>query len=80
MMRLDNKCKFKDKWFNKKKVEQARHEKPMKWKAGDAQWQKLVDFWSQMKQSKRNAANRAKNKVTTHQGSKSFAQGRHEFV
>ncbi|GJW38631.1 hypothetical protein Tco_0064476 [Tanacetum coccineum] len=29
----DNKCKFKDKWFNKKTVEQARHEKPPKWKA-----------------------------------------------
>nr|GEZ08364.1 hypothetical protein [Tanacetum cinerariifolium] len=35
----DNKCKFKDKWFNKKTVEQARQEKPSKWKAGDAQWQ-----------------------------------------
>nr|GEZ14087.1 hypothetical protein [Tanacetum cinerariifolium] len=79
----DNKCKFKDKWFNKKTVEQARQEKPPKWKAGDAQWQKLIDFWSdpnRMKQSERNAANRAKNKVTTHQGSKSFAQGKHEFV
>nr|GEW84838.1 protein kinase-like domain, phloem protein 2-like protein [Tanacetum cinerariifolium] len=79
----DNKCKFKDKWFNKKTVEQVRHEKPTKWKARDAQWQKLVDFWSdqdRMKQSERNSANRAKNKVTTHQGSKSFAQGRHEFV
>nr|GEW68333.1 hypothetical protein [Tanacetum cinerariifolium] len=40
----DNKCKFKDKWFNKKTVEQARQEKPPKWKAGDAQWQKLIDF------------------------------------
>ncbi|GKB74261.1 acidic leucine-rich nuclear phosphoprotein 32 family member A [Tanacetum coccineum] len=71
----DKKCKFKDKWFNKKTVEQARQEKPSKWK-------KFVDFWSEpdrMKQSERNAANRAKNKVTTHQGSKSFAQGRHEF-
>ncbi|GJY69971.1 ARID DNA-binding domain-containing protein [Tanacetum coccineum] len=29
----DNKCKFKDKWFNKKTVGQARHEKPPKWKA-----------------------------------------------
>ncbi|GKC61122.1 acidic leucine-rich nuclear phosphoprotein 32 family member A [Tanacetum coccineum] len=79
----DNKCKFKDKWFNKKTIEQVRQEKPPKWKAGDAQWQKLVEFWSdpdRMKQSERNAANRAKNKVTTHQGSKSFAQGRHEFV
>ncbi|GJX65684.1 acidic leucine-rich nuclear phosphoprotein 32 family member A [Tanacetum coccineum] len=60
----------------------ARQEKPPKWKAGDAQWQKLVDFRSdpdRMKQSERNVANRAKNKVTTHQGSKSFAQGRHEF-
>nr|GEX54443.1 acidic leucine-rich nuclear phosphoprotein 32 family member A [Tanacetum cinerariifolium] len=79
----DNKYKFKDKWFNKKTVEQERQEKPPKWKAGDAQWQKLVDFWSdpgRMKQSERNAANRAKNKVTTHQGSKSFAQGRHEFI
>nr|GFC95792.1 hypothetical protein [Tanacetum cinerariifolium] len=64
-------------------IEQARQEKPPKWKAGDAQWQKLIDFWSdpnRMKQSERNAANKAKNKVTTHQGSKSFAQGRHEFV
>ncbi|GKA61874.1 acidic leucine-rich nuclear phosphoprotein 32 family member A [Tanacetum coccineum] len=79
----DNKCKFKDKWFNNKTVDQARHEKPPKWKARDAQWQKLVDFWSdpdRMKQLERNAANRAKNKVTTHQGSKSFAQGRHEFI
>nr|GFA43335.1 hypothetical protein [Tanacetum cinerariifolium] len=62
----DNKCKFKDKWFNKKAVEQARQEKQSKWKAGDAQWQKHVDFWSdpdQMKQYERNAANRAKNKV-----------------
>nr|GFA79773.1 hypothetical protein [Tanacetum cinerariifolium] len=44
---------------------------------------KLVDYWSdpdRMKQSYRNAVNKAKNKVTTHQGSKSFAQGRHEFV
>ncbi|GJW31939.1 hypothetical protein Tco_0051971 [Tanacetum coccineum] len=62
----DKKCKFKDKWFNKKTVEQARQEKPPKWKAGDAQWQKRVDFWSdpdRMKQSERNAANRAKNKA-----------------
>ncbi|GJV02180.1 retrovirus-related pol polyprotein from transposon TNT 1-94 [Tanacetum coccineum] len=66
----DNKCKFKDKWFNKKTVEQARQEKPPKWKAGDAQWQKLVDFWSdpdRMKQSERNAANRAKNKFEENQ-------------
>nr|GEV99477.1 hypothetical protein [Tanacetum cinerariifolium] len=66
----DNKCKFKDMWFNKKTVEQARQEKPPKWKVGDAQWQNFIDFWSypnRMKQSERNAANRAKNKFEENQ-------------
>nr|GFB36480.1 hypothetical protein [Tanacetum cinerariifolium] len=66
----------KDQKTFKTTVEQARQEKPPKWKAGDAQWQKLIEFWSdpnRMKQSERNAANRAKNIVTTYQGSKSFA-------
>nr|GEX05791.1 hypothetical protein [Tanacetum cinerariifolium] len=47
------------------------------------EWQELIDFWADPKRmdiAKKNAQNRAKKKTTSHQGSKSFAQGRHEFM
>ncbi|GJW19394.1 hypothetical protein Tco_0026830 [Tanacetum coccineum] len=43
----------------------------------------MVDWWAdpkRMEKFEKNAQNRAKNKVTTHQGSKSFAQGRNEYL
>ncbi|GJR04007.1 hypothetical protein Tco_0526991 [Tanacetum coccineum] len=45
-------------------------------------WNQLVDWWSQPDQVSRslqNAVNRAKNTIITHQGKKSFAQGRNEY-
>ncbi|GJT63490.1 acidic leucine-rich nuclear phosphoprotein 32 family member A [Tanacetum coccineum] len=45
-------------------------------------WNELVDWWSQpdrVSRSLQNAANRAKNTIITHQGKKSFAQGRNEY-
>ncbi|PWA42073.1 hypothetical protein CTI12_AA548870 [Artemisia annua] len=79
----DNKYKFKKRCLTKAgSIEAARRMKLPEWKAGDDAWQKLVDFWAgpkRMEQSERNSKNRSKIKVTTHQGSKSFAQGRHEF-
>ena len=79
-----NKNRFKRKWFDSvDSVEEARNRKPPNWKAGDDEWQKLVNFWAdpkRMKQSERNSKNKSKNKVTTHQGSMSFARGRHQFV
>nr|GEZ05594.1 hypothetical protein [Tanacetum cinerariifolium] len=56
--------------FEAKDQKTFKPEKPPKWKAGDAQWQKLIDFWSdpnRMKQSDRYAANRAKNKFEENQ-------------
>ena len=65
-----HKNKFKYKWFTKAgSVQAARQKKPPNWKAGDDEWQKLVDFWAdpdRMAQSERNSKNRSKNKVTTH--------------
>ena len=46
-------------------------------------WEDLVDWWShpdRMARSVKNAENRAKSTITTHQGKKSFARGRNEFV
>ncbi|GKA38258.1 acidic leucine-rich nuclear phosphoprotein 32 family member A [Tanacetum coccineum] len=46
------------------------------------EWNKLVDWWShpdRVARSLQNAANRAKNTILTHQGKKSFAQGRNEY-
>ncbi|GJW31082.1 CACTA transposable element [Tanacetum coccineum] len=43
----------------------------------------LVDWWShpdRVARSLQNAANRAKNTILTHQGKKSFAQGRNEYL
>ncbi|GJW76355.1 hypothetical protein Tco_0138037 [Tanacetum coccineum] len=45
-------------------------------------WNELVDWWShpdRVSRSLQNAANRAKNTIITHQGKKSFAQGRNEY-
>ncbi|GJW43916.1 hypothetical protein Tco_0072715 [Tanacetum coccineum] len=45
-------------------------------------WNELVDWWPQPDRVSRclqNAANRAKNTIITHQGKKSFAQGRNEY-
>ncbi|PWA90167.1 acidic leucine-rich nuclear phosphoprotein 32 family member A [Artemisia annua] len=61
-----HKNKFKYKWFTKAgSVQAARQKKPPNWKAGDDEWQKLVDFWAdpdRMAQSERNSNNRSKNK------------------
>ncbi|GKA81915.1 acidic leucine-rich nuclear phosphoprotein 32 family member A [Tanacetum coccineum] len=46
------------------------------------EWNELVDWFShpnQVSRSVKNAANRAKNTIPTHQGKKSFAQGRNEY-
>ncbi|GJS28884.1 hypothetical protein Tco_0489504 [Tanacetum coccineum] len=46
-------------------------------------WNQLVDWWSQpdrVSRSLQNAVNRAKNTIITHQGKKSFAQGRNEYL
>ncbi|GJX65979.1 acidic leucine-rich nuclear phosphoprotein 32 family member A [Tanacetum coccineum] len=46
------------------------------------EWNELVDWWShpnRVSRSLQNAANRAKNTILTHQGKKSFAQGRNEY-
>ncbi|GJX30898.1 hypothetical protein Tco_0240753 [Tanacetum coccineum] len=46
------------------------------------EWNELVDWFShpdQVARSAVNAANRAKNTIPTHQGKKSFAQGRNEY-
>ncbi|GJY97245.1 hypothetical protein Tco_0514155 [Tanacetum coccineum] len=46
------------------------------------EWNNLVDWWShpdRVARSLQNAANRAKNTILTHQGKKSFAQGRNEY-
>lgn len=48
-----------------------------------AEWESLVEWFSnpkRMERAAKNAANRAKNKAKTHQGRKSFAQGRTERV
>ena len=80
----DNIYKFKKRWLTKAgSIEAARRMKPPKWKAGDDAWQKLIDFRARpdrLEQSERNSKNISKNKVTTYQGSKSFTQGRYEFV
>ncbi|GKD95720.1 retrovirus-related pol polyprotein from transposon TNT 1-94, partial [Tanacetum coccineum] len=55
---------------------------PDDWKRSAEEWQELIDFWADPKRmniAKKNDQNRAKKKTTSHQGSKSFAQGRHEF-
>ncbi|GJY62765.1 acidic leucine-rich nuclear phosphoprotein 32 family member A [Tanacetum coccineum] len=46
------------------------------------EWNELVEWFShpnQVSRSMKNAANRAKNTIPTHQGKKSFAQGRNEY-
>ncbi|GJR13039.1 putative reverse transcriptase domain-containing protein [Tanacetum coccineum] len=46
------------------------------------EWNELVDWWShpnRVSRSLQNAANRSKNTIITHQGKKSFAQGRNEY-
>ncbi|GJV70753.1 acidic leucine-rich nuclear phosphoprotein 32 family member A [Tanacetum coccineum] len=79
----DNKFKFKRRHFTKQPtVKDARDNKPSGWQLGDDEWQKLIDYWlnpKQMAKSTKNAQNRSKNKTPTYQGSKSYAQGRHEF-
>ncbi|GJW35993.1 hypothetical protein Tco_0058913 [Tanacetum coccineum] len=52
------------------------------WKKGQAAWEKQVNWWADPKRvekAAKNAENRAKKRTTTYQGSKSFAQGRHEY-
>ncbi|GJY49383.1 beta-amylase 2 [Tanacetum coccineum] len=66
-------------------AEEARNHLPPKKVWGDRnqdEWNKLVDWWShpeRVARSAQNAANRAKNTILTHQGKKSFAQGRNEY-
>ncbi|GJW93320.1 acidic leucine-rich nuclear phosphoprotein 32 family member A [Tanacetum coccineum] len=66
-------------------AEEARNHLPPKKVWGDRtedEWNKLVDWWShpdRVARSLQNAANRAKNTILTHQGKKSFAQGRNEY-
>ncbi|GJU55639.1 uncharacterized protein Tco_1229353 [Tanacetum coccineum] len=66
-------------------AEEARNHLPPKKVWGDRtedEWNKLVDWWShpdRVARSLQNAANRAKNMILTHQGKKSFAQGRNEY-
>ncbi|GJQ98695.1 hypothetical protein Tco_0009834 [Tanacetum coccineum] len=46
-------------------------------------WNELVDWWShpnRVSRSLQNAANRSKNTIITHQGKKSFPQGRNEYL
>ncbi|GJY43423.1 acidic leucine-rich nuclear phosphoprotein 32 family member A [Tanacetum coccineum] len=75
---------FKKPAFTKQPtVKDARDNKPSGWQLGDDEWQKLIDYWlnpKQMAKSTKNAQNRSKNKTPTYQGSKSYAQGRHEFA
>ncbi|GJR73931.1 hypothetical protein Tco_0086296 [Tanacetum coccineum] len=47
-----------------------------------AAWEKQVDWWDDPKRVEKvtkNAENRSKKRTATYQGSKSFAQGRHEY-
>ena len=80
------KNKFKKKWFDIYETPaEARQNPPPEshWTRGLDEWQKLVDWWAKparMARAAKNAENRSKCKITTHQGSKSFARGRHEFV
>ncbi|GJX62091.1 JmjC domain-containing protein, partial [Tanacetum coccineum] len=66
-------------------AEEARNHLPPKKVWGDRledEWNNLVDWWSHpdwVARSLQNAANRAKNTILTHQGKKSFAQGRNEY-
>ncbi|GJS01649.1 acidic leucine-rich nuclear phosphoprotein 32 family member A [Tanacetum coccineum] len=66
-------------------AEEARNHLPPKKVWGDRtedEWNNLVDWWShpdRVARSLQNAANRAKNTILTHQGKKSFAQGRNEY-
>ncbi|GJV29372.1 Myc-type, basic helix-loop-helix domain-containing protein [Tanacetum coccineum] len=66
-------------------AEEARNHLPPKKVWGDRtedEWNTLVDWWShpdRVARSLQNAANRAKNTILTHQGKKSFAQGRNEY-
>ncbi|GJT32928.1 putative ribonuclease H-like domain-containing protein [Tanacetum coccineum] len=66
-------------------VEEARNHLPPNKVWGDRtkdEWNNLVDWWShpdRVARSLQNAANRAKNTILTHQGKKSFAQGRNEY-
>ncbi|GJS30997.1 hypothetical protein Tco_0491617 [Tanacetum coccineum] len=63
-------------------AEEARNHLPPNKVWGDRtedEWNNLVDWWShpdRVARSLQNAANRAKNTILTHQGKKSFAQGR----
>ncbi|GJR38061.1 Myc-type, basic helix-loop-helix domain-containing protein [Tanacetum coccineum] len=67
-------------------AEEARNHLPPKKVWGDRtedEWNNLVDWWShpdRVARSLQNAANRAKNTILTHQGKKSFAQGRNEYL
>ncbi|GJX96111.1 Myc-type, basic helix-loop-helix domain-containing protein [Tanacetum coccineum] len=66
-------------------AEEARNHLPPNKVWGDRtedEWNNLVDWWShpdRVARSLQNAANRAKNTILTHQGKKSFAQGRNEY-
>nr|GEY65176.1 hypothetical protein [Tanacetum cinerariifolium] len=96
LVRAGLQCNFKDQWKDKKNklkakgfskydsVQEAREKPPPDDRKRTAEeWQELIDFWADPKRmniAKKNAQNRAKKKTTRHQGSKSFAQGRHEFM
>ncbi|GKC85913.1 hypothetical protein Tco_1141630, partial [Tanacetum coccineum] len=66
-------------------AEEARNHLPPKKVWGDRtedEWNKLVHWWShpdRVARSLQNAANRAKNTILTHQGKKSFGQGRNDI-
>ncbi|GJV78136.1 hypothetical protein Tco_1509720 [Tanacetum coccineum] len=82
-------CHFKNmikaEYFSKfESVEEAKRKMPPEddWKKGQAAWEKQVDWWADPKRvekAAKNAENRAKKRTATYQGSKSFAQGRHEY-
>ncbi|GJV35111.1 hypothetical protein Tco_1407588 [Tanacetum coccineum] len=79
------KNKVKAEYFSKfESVEEAKRKMPPEddWKKGQAAWEKQVDWWAgpkRMEKAAKNAKNRAKKRMATYQGSKSFAQGRHEY-
>ncbi|GJT13809.1 hypothetical protein Tco_0860851 [Tanacetum coccineum] len=80
------KNRIKDEYFSKfESVKEAKRKMPPEddWKKGQAAWEKQVDWWADPKRvekAAKNAENRAKKRTATYQGSKSFAQGRHEYA
>ncbi|GJY81523.1 hypothetical protein Tco_0494274 [Tanacetum coccineum] len=68
------------------KKDRVRHLKVPLRSVGDRtqdEWNELVDWWShpnRVSRSLQNAANRAKNMILTHEGKKSFAQGRMKYL